>query len=263
MSESHPIYLLDHLYRLVSISLRIDESPGSHEWLINMTIPNHLTHGVFDCPSHDMISTFHDLPGMTVYDEITLRASEIMGCRESDLFVLFEKKCFGCETLPIHDLGFFNCCTVNVELRDEWRLYLNLPTPLPRGHPLNEHPILVDAFDSCYDVNARVLDVASNVLNCSRDDLYVLFNGTPLQRSQRVEIYKLGLHDGSTLSVFFRLRGGVCIAQNSSGRKRSVSAFCMSLYLCIFHYLLLLRKLNIASFVSSAVSIKEAEEQVE
>jgi hypothetical protein len=82
---------------------------------------------------------------------------------------------------------------------------------------------LVDGQDSCNLLSERVLEVAADALHCDEDDLYVLYNGTPLRRSRSVEIRLLGIHDGSTLSVHRRLRGGVCIAQNASGRKRSVS----------------------------------------
>jgi len=46
----------------------------------------------------------------------------------------------------------------------------------------------------------------------------------------------LGIHDVSVLSVHYRLRGGVCIAQNASGRKRPVSNYrsCHVRYLRVF-----------------------------
>jgi hypothetical protein len=117
--------------------------------------------------------------------------------------------------------------------RHGWMIHLETSVRTAVGNPLREESLLLDPLDNCNEVNARVLDIASNVLRCSTDDLYVLFNGTPLRRSRTVEICKLGIHNNSTLTIFHRLRGGVIIAQNASGRKRSVSPH---LNPCLFHY---------------------------
>lgn len=208
-------------YLPVHLSLLIPESTGPEEWLINLSLP------VFRCGSYvghpidDMVVVHHELDAWEVYDIILSRASETIGCDEFDLLAFFDKRTFDYVDRSIQVIGFFNCCTVNVEVRNGWGLYVDLPR-LPFHHPLMEAPLLIDPRDSCNVVNSRVLTVASSILLCDRKDLYVLFNGTPLRRCRSAEICLLGLRDGSHVTVHYRLRGGVCIAQRTSGRKRSV-----------------------------------------
>ena len=168
-----------------------------------------------------MVVVHHTMHAWEVYDIILARASETIGCDELDLMALYEKRSFDHILSPIDHVGFYNCCTVNVEARDGWGLYIDLPR-LPFHHPLIDTPLLIDPRDRCNDVNSRILTAASSILLCDRNELYVLFNGTPLRRSKSVPISLLGLRDGSHVTVHFRLRGGVCIAQQVSGRKRSV-----------------------------------------
>lgn len=209
------------------MSFRIVEPPGPSEWLINISLPSYARFLFEDWngyPEDDLVVVRKDTPGWEVYDQVIARASETIGCPESELLVLYDKqRSFSWIDRPLEDLGFYNCCTVSVEKRDSWIIHL-VAFRSATGNPLCDHSLCVDPLDDCNEVNARILDIASNVLKCSMDDLYVLYNGTPLRRSNSVELCKLGIHNNSTLSVFHRLRGGVCIAQNATGRKRSVSS---------------------------------------
>ena len=213
----------------VIVSFRISEPSGPSEWLVNISLPTYAQprfHGWSDLSEDDLVVVRHDSPGWEVYDQIISRASSTMGCQESEVLALYDKKrSFSWSDSPLHDLGFYNCCTVSVEQRDGWVLFLEVAGRCNEGNPLRNNPIMIDPVDDCNFVNQFILNVASHALQCSTDDLYVLFNGTPLRRSRDgIDICQLGIRNNSTLTVFRRLKGGVCIAQNASGRKRSVSS---------------------------------------
>jgi len=213
------------------VSFRIDEPPGPSEWLINITLPTYARGRPGfdewdDLLDDDLVVVRHDSPGWDVYDLIISRASSTMGCNESEILALFDrKKHFSWIDRPLHEIGFYNCCSVSVEQRDGWCVFLELAGRFNDGNPLRNDPIMIDPVDDCNFVNTFVLNVAAHRLECSNDDLYVLFNGTPLRRSRTgIDICQIGVRNNSTLTVFPRLKGGVCIAQNASGRKRSVSS---------------------------------------
>lgn len=189
------------------------------EWLINVTLPvSVFSDDEDEFPPTDLVVVPNFCPGWILDQMIREQASEIFDCLAEDLLCLFEKKIFAASARPIEDLGFFNCCTVSVEARHNWEIYLNLP----RGF-FCDYPLCADPLTSSNDLNNRILCVASVILGVNPDDLYVLFNGTPLFRASPVPIFALALHDNSHVTVLCRMRGGICVAQNSSGRKRCVS----------------------------------------
>ena len=53
------------------------------------------------------------------------KASSTMGCNESEILALFDKKrSFSWIDRPLYEIGFYNCCTVSVEQRDGWCVFL-------------------------------------------------------------------------------------------------------------------------------------------
>ena len=187
------------------------------EWLINVKLPIFLG-DEDEFPHTDMVVAPNWCPGWILDQMIKEQACEIFDCLDEALMCIFEKRIFAASARPIEDLGFFNCCTVSVEARNEWNIYILLP----RGFVF-EHPLSADPLTSSNHLNNRILYLASWIMGISPDSLYVLYNGTPLARATSVPLYALALHNNSYVTVFQRVRGGICVAQNSSGRKRSVS----------------------------------------
>ena len=136
---------------------------------------------------------------------------------------LYDKRRYAASRKPICDLGFYNCCTVEVIARDRWTIFVEVP-----GGYYVEEGFEVDALSSSNELNRDALAAASLLMDVPTDDLYALHNGTPLLRSRDVPLYQLGIHDGSTIAVYPRMRGGVCVSSVLCGRKRSVSRVFMS-----------------------------------
>lgn len=197
-------------------------------WHINIMLPRRRSVGQRqESPYHDEIMINPTSSGRIIIQEILKRAAYSLGLSEtSRLCALFRKRRIDQELdQSIQDLGFYNHCTVHVAMNYEWRLYVELPVR-PSNHGPNRYSLLlVNGSDSCLDVNKRVISMAARRLDCRPDSIYALMNGTPLHRPQtpRVNVRMLGMRDGSTVQVHFRLHGGVCIARQASGRKRSVS----------------------------------------
>lgn len=129
---------------------------------------------------------------------------------------LYDKRRYAASRKPICDLGFYNCCTVEVIARDRWTIFVEVP-----GGYYVEEGFEVDALSSSNELNRDALAAASLLMDVPTDDLYALHNGTPLLRSRDVPLYQLGIHDGSTIAVYPRMRGGVCVSSVLCGRKRS------------------------------------------
>ena len=81
----------------------------------------------------------------------------------------------------------------------------------------------VKADLSAKEAYSRVIALAGANLQERASALYALLNGKHFATVE-APIHALGFHDGCTVEVFYRLRGGVCVSNRDGGRKRGVSA---------------------------------------
>lgn len=189
------------------------------DWLINVKYPDSLMRRGRVIPSSDDMVVANGLTtGRDLYNLIIYTAAEKLGVGVEEIMSLYDKRHYAASRKPICDLGFYNCCTVEVIARDQWTIFVMVP-----GGYYVEEGFEVDALSSSSDLNRDALAAASLLMDVPTDDLYALYNGTPLLRNREVPIYQLGIHDGSTIEVFAKMKGGVCVSSVLCGRKRSVS----------------------------------------
>ena len=191
----------------------------TNDWLINVRYPDCLVRRGRVTPSSDDMVVVNGLTtGKDLYNLVIYTAAEKLEVGVEEIMSLYDKRHFAASRKPISDLGFYNCCTVEVIARDRWTIFVVVP-----GGYYVEEGFEVDALSSSNELNRDALAAASLLMDVPTDDLYALHNGTPLLRSRDVPIYQLGIHDGSTIAVYPRVRGGVCVSSVLCGRKRSVS----------------------------------------
>lgn len=189
------------------------------DWLINIQYPDNLWGRSDNIPSSDMVIVTGMTPGAQLYNQVIYTAGEALGVGIEEIFSVFEKRHYAASKKPICDLGFFNCCTVDVIAREGW--VIEVQSGYKSGDLYFE--IQTDPLDTTNDFNDKILALASEETGVSTNDLYALYNGTPLRRQRDVSLLQLGMHDRSQVTIFRRMRGGVIISRHTSGRKRAVS----------------------------------------
>ena len=225
INRFHHTLMLRPLVLMADLELSLRHVPVAPEaetddWLINVKYPDcFLRRGRVIPSSDDMVVANGLTAGKDLYNLVIYTAAEKLNVGVEEIMSLYDKRHYAASRKPICDLGFYNCCTVEVIARDRWTIFAEVPG----GCYYVEECFEVDALSSSSDLNRDALAAASLLMDVPTDDLYALHNGTPLLRSRDVPIYQLGIHDGSTIEVFHKMRGGVCVSSVLCGRKRSVS----------------------------------------
>ena len=177
------------------------------EWLINLELPDGST---------DMVLSSGTMPAYLLYIYVSLRAAERLEVGIEDIFSLFEKRHYAAYKSPIFELGFFNCCTVQVKYRETWWL----PVRLPNGSTFHIEADPCHPSESFYN---SVIFGASSRTRLQESAIYATMEGKPFGHLGDIPIFRIGFTKKSKIIVHVRLIGGVCVAQDASGRKRRVS----------------------------------------
>lgn len=156
------------------------------------------------------------MPAYVLYILVTLRAAEVLEVGTEDIFSLYEKRHFAAYKSPIYELGFYNCCTVEVKYRETWWLTVTLPDG-------NSFYIEADPCSGSENFYNSVVHSASSRLGLHENYLYATMEGKPFGHLGDMPLLRLGFTKKSKIFVQVRHIGGVCVAQDMSGRKRTVS----------------------------------------
>ena len=104
-------------------------------------------------PSTDMVVATGLTPGLRLYYQVVCTAAEVLSVGIDDIFSIFEKRQYSASIRPICDLGFFNCCTVEVIVRDGWVVAVQAGDV--------HFEVEVDAMIFCNELNSNILALAS------------------------------------------------------------------------------------------------------
>lgn len=164
-----------------------------------------------------MVLSSGTMPAYVLYILVTLRAAEALEVGTGDIFSMYEKRHFAAYRSPIYQLGFYNCCTVEVKYRETWWL----PVALPGGIVFYVEADPCHGSENLYN---SVIHSASVRLGLHKNYLYATMEGKPFGHLGNMPLLRLGFSKKSKIVVQVRHVGGVCVAQDASGRKRAVSS---------------------------------------
>lgn len=183
--------------------------PLNDQWLINVLLPNHDT---------DLIVAHPRMSAMELYFRVCNSAAEMLEVGGDDIFSLYANRHYAAYKCSIAEFGFYNCCTVTVHYLHEWcwTIYCDIP---------DGKSITVAADDSMTpsELHSNVLEKAADYFDTDPGKLYSLFQGKCYSHHDSLTIKEFGFDDGSRVTVYPRLLGGVCVSNKRKGKRRTVS----------------------------------------
>jgi len=180
-----------------------------NDWLINVNLPN---------GESDLIIAAPSTPAMQLYFNVVQSASEKLEVGIDDIRSLFAERHYAAYRCSIMDLGMHNCCTVNVEFLHDW--HWNIMIDIPDGTSVK---IQVEESISPSELHGIVVKRATDYLGVDPDEIYSLYNGKTYRTFKNISLAELGMHDGCSVTVYARLRGGACVANRVGGKRKEVS----------------------------------------
>lgn len=192
------------------------EDNGSDEglagdWLINVDLPN---------GESDLIIASASTPAMELYFDVISSAAEKLEVGVHDIRSLYAERHYAAHKCPIKDLGMYHCCTVTVDFLHDWNW--KIIVDIPDGTSIKVH---AEASMSPSELHDLVAERATDYLGVTPNEIYSLYRGKAYNMFDNVSLVDLGMHNGCSVTVYGRIRGGVCVANRVGGKRRGVSAF--------------------------------------
>ena len=117
-------------------------------------------------------------------------------------------------TLPLYSLGMSDGCTINVvnQKNHRWTVFFKCPD----GSTAHTHVYFNDSASSLHE---RIVTLTSEKMPIPASEMYTSY-GSKLLEYSNAKLWQLGMHNGSTVVVNVRLRGGICVPYSGNFKRK-------------------------------------------
>ena len=116
--------------------------------------------------------------------------------------------------VPLHCLGMHDGCTIHVvnQKNHKWVIFIKCP-----DGSVTQTCVYIN--DTAKSLHKMIVTLVSEKLPTPASEMYTSYSSKLLEYSN-AKVWQLGMHNGSTVTVNVRLRGGICVPYSGNLKRK-------------------------------------------